>query len=843
MRCVLCLALCSLVVGSAPAAPALTGQEILDKNCGACHAQSSPMGGLDLRTRESALRGGRRGPAIVPGQAAKSLILQAVEGAGELKMPPGKKLPADAIAALREWIDAGAPWQEQAAKRATNPEDVWAFQPLRKIGGPASVDEFISRKIREAGLQAAPPADRATLIRRATFDLIGLPPTPEEVDAFVNDKSPEAFKKVVERLLASPHYGERWARHWLDVVRYADSDGYANDFERPNAWRYRDYVIRSFNQDKPYRQFILEQIAGDELKPGDPESLIATGFLRMGPWEQTGMSVAAVTRQLFLDDITHHSVTAFLGLTMGCAKCHDHKFDPLPTRDYYRLQAVFSTTEFKKAPLEFQPFENHAGFDEGLARIEEMIRRTKAKLEAQNQKVRQAQLAKHKVKTEAELPEGVLDEALKKKEDLTPEDLARNAAYSKRLEIYNRALERYKPLAFAVADSKDSSAETFVLTGGNLKSPGEKVGPGVLSMSYLQPDADGLPVPDSAAGRRLALARWIASPSNPLTARVIVNRIWEHHFGEGIVGTPNNFGKMGKRPTHPEMLDWLAGYFLEHGGSIKEMHRLMMLSDSYQRSSAPADAQKLAKVDPENHLLSYFPPRRMEAEVLRDTMLAVSGELSPDTGGPGTFPEINEDLANQPRLIMGQISPAYQPSPARRERNRRTIYTFQKRSIINPVVEQFNGPDLNESCERRDASIVPTQVFALFNSKFAHDTALAFAVRLEKEASTPAARIDRAYRLALNRLPTDEERTLLLKHYERMTGLERTNKPPEARPRKAQVRSLVHELTGQKFELQEEGEPEKYEENIQPWQVSPETRAMSQTLLVLLNSNEFIYVF
>jgi hypothetical protein len=366
------------------------------------------------------------------------------------------------------------------------------------------------------------------------------------------------------------------------------------------------------------------------------------------------------------------------------------------------------------------------------------------------------------------------------------------------------------------------------------------VTPGVLSMPALPKDS----VPETAAGRRLELARWISSESNPLTARVMVNRIWQHHFGEGIVGTPNNFGKMGKRPTHPEMLDWLAAYFMEHGWSVKEMHRVMMLSAAYQRSSRPAaPAAVLAKVDPENQLLSYFPPRRMEAEELRDSMLAVSGELSPDAGGPGTFPEINEDLANQPRLIMGQISPAYQPSPTRRERNRRTIYTFQKRSIVNPVVEQFNGPNLDESCDRRSASIVPTQVFELFNSKFANDTALAFAVRLGKVAKAPDAQIDRAYQLAFGRLPTAEERNLLLKHYARMETQARKIVPPQTHPRKPQVRGLVSELTGQKFDLEEEAEPVAYEENIQPAQVPPETRAMAQVLLVLFNSNEFLYVF
>ena len=823
---------------AAASSPASTGPEVLEQNCSGCHAKASPMGGLDMRTREGLLRGGSRGAALVPGDSAKSLILQAVQGSGELKMPPGKKLPPEAVDALRQWIDAGAPWQQQPAK-TYKPDDVWAFQPLRKSPASPSVDNFILEKLREKGLAPAPPADKVTLIRRATLDLTGLPPTPEEVDDFVKDTSAGAFRTVVERLLASPHYGERWGRHWLDVVRYADSDGYSNDFERPNAWRYRDYVIRSFNLDKPYQEFILEQIAGDELKPGDPESLIATGFLRMGPWEQTGMSVAAVTRQLFLDDITHHSVTAFLGLTMGCAKCHDHKFDPLPTRDYYRLQAVFAATEFAKTSLTFQPWENHSGFEDGLARINEMIRRTKAKIEEQNERIRQAELKKYGVKTVQELPEGALADALKKREDLPPEDLARNAAYNKRLEIYKHALERFQPLAYAVTDAKTTAPETFILVGGNLKSPGEKVTPGLLSMPALK----AAPVPETPTGRRLALARWIASESNPLTARVMVNRIWQHHFGEGIVGTPNNFGKMGKRPTHPELLDWLATYFIEHGWSVKEMHRVMMLSDAYQRASKPVSTEALAKLDPENHLLSYFPPHRMEAEVLRDSMLAVSGELSPDAGGPGTFPEINEDLANQPRIIMGQSAPAYQPSPTRRERNRRTIYTFQKRSIVNPVIEQFNGPNMDESCDRREASIVPTQVFALFNSKFANDTALAFAVRVSKMADGPGAQIDQAYRLAVGHIPAREERDLLVKHYARMLERERKITPPETHRPLVKVRSLVHELTGQKFDLEEEAEPGQYEENIQAAQVSPETRAMAQVLLVLLNSNEFLYVF
>ena len=829
-------------------------QPILKERCFGCHGETERASGLDLRTREAMMRGGSRGPALIPGDARRSLLWQSVQVSGELKMPPDAKarLSPEETEAIRHWIDSGALWGKPATvgreKWAYKPEDVWAFQPIKRPVLPAArsrnpIDSFLLEKMRAKGVTPAPEADRVTLIRRASFDLIGLPPAPEEVDRFRRDSSPDAFHKVVERLLASPRYGERWGRHWLDVARYADSDGYSNDYERPNAWRYRDYVIRSFNQDKRYDRFILEQIAGDQLDPANPENLIATGFLRMGPWEHTGMSVAAVTRQLFLDDVTHNTAAAFLGLTMGCARCHDHKFDPIPTRDYYRLQAVFADTMFDQRSAPFSPVENLTGFAEGKARLDGLIRRTEKKIEEFREKVRQSLVKKHAVKSAAELPAETLREGLRSKEGLTQEEHEHEKAYTKRLELYKRSLERYNALAYSVTSTKQDKApqpETFILIGGNLRSAGEKVEPGFPDL-LKKGETPALLRPEVPP--RLALARWIASPANPLTARVIVNRIWHYHFGKGLVATPNNFGKMGKRPAHPELLDWLASYFMDHGWSINAMHRLIMLSSAYQRASTHPAAAEVSALDPENQLFAFFEPRRLEAEALRDSMLAVSGELSPDAGGPGTFPEINEDVANQPRHIMGTIGPAYQPSPVRRDRNRRTIYTFQKRSLLDPMVEVYNGPSLDESCERRQATTVPTQVFALFNSRFAYDMALAFGARLANLSADPRAQIDHAFRLAYNRVPSEPERARLLQHLKQMADHHRRFPPPARQRRQALVRSITSELTGRRFDLAEEDDPVEYEENLQPHQVGAEVRALADVALVLFNSNEFIYVY
>jgi hypothetical protein len=689
------------------------------------------------------------------------------------------------------------------------------------------VDAFVSAALMAKGLAPAGEADRLALIRRVTFDLTGLPPAPEEIDAFLADVAPGAWERLVDRLLASPRYGEQWARHWLDVVRYADTSGFSNDFERPHAWRYRDYVVRSFNRDKPYADFVVEQVAGDELDASDPEKLVAAGFLRMGPWEHTAMSVAALTRQHFLDDVTHSTAATFLGLTMRCARCHDHKFDPLPTKDYYRLQAVFASTQFAERDAPFLPSENTRGFDEAKA-------------------LAQARM-KQKGFTPVESPDE--DPAIRDK------SLAKFA--KKRSEQFARELLRVEPLAFSVYDGPTRNyhsptprigmprertgpvQDVAILKGGLLESPGETVTPGV-------PGAVPLPgeIPAAAEGRRLALARWLASPENPLEARVIVNRIWQHHFaGKGLVATPNNFGKMGRRPSHPELLDWLARDFVRNGGSIKRLHRLILTSEAYRRGSRPADPDALARLDPANDLLSVYPPRRLAAEEIRDAMLAASGELRLEAGGPGVFPEIHWEVALQPRHLMGGPAPAYQPSTDPAQRHRRAIYAFRIRTLEDPLLEVFNRPGTEMSCERRDETTVTPQALALFNGQFVHDRAIALAARLEKSAADLDARIELAFRLLAGRAPSAPERERCRKHVEEMAGRHAGSAPSPVELPRIVRREMLEEFTGKVVRWDEELDLMKgYRRDLKPWDVGPGTRALAELCLVLLNSNEFLYV-
>ncbi len=884
-------------------------QPVLNEKCAGCHGASATSG-LDLRTREAMLKGGTRGPAVVPGDAAKSWLYISIKGDHDLKMPMGKPLAAETVDGFRRWIEADAPVPEKAAEKKADTkasaeakpkwnyaaDDVWAFQPMKRHPVPTKgiaasrlqtpVDAFILQKLNDKSLKPAPPAERTALIRRATFDLTGLPPTPAETDAFLNDKlpMPQAFEKVVERLLASPRYGERWGRHWLDVVRYADTAGGSNDYERPTAWRYRDYVVRSFNDDKPYDRFIVEQLAGDELDPKNPENLIATGYLRMGPWEHTGMSVEAVTRQEWLDDVTHTTGTAFTALTMNCAKCHDHKFDPIPTKDYYRLQAVFATTRFAERPAAFLPTENRSAAAPVIERLQSKVER----LEAKHTKVQEALGMKARPVTAnvgmptadttaapplqeaAAAPAPSKPQAVDATQNLKQVDRGASGveafelekAFRRRLEYAKKALQRFDSLAYSVTSGDGDAAatgkkpeESFILVGGSLSAPGEPVTPGVPSAPRLMADladknatrnlaaALDSNIPTSAHGRRLALAKWIASPQNELTARVMVNRIWQYHFGKGLVESSNNFGKLGKRPSHPELLDWLALQFIDKGWSIKEMHRTMMLSATYQRAAQHPDTEAVRKVDNDNKLLSFMPPRRMEAEVVRDTMLAVSGELNLEMGGPGTFPEINADLAAQPRLIQGTVAPAWEPSPRRAERNRRSIYTFQQRSLVNPLVEVFNGASLNESCERRSESTVAPQVFNLLNSQFSYDTALAFAKRLEGMTSDPAKQVEAAFRLTYQRRPNERERHRAMRHIAAMTAHHTLVTPPLVSPLKPVKQSINSELTGENFQFEEETNFTNYERHLHPSQVGPGTRALAELCLVLLNSNEFLYIY
>ncbi len=643
MRFPALLLLGALASASAGAAP-LTAEDfarkvwpLLSERCLACHGEKPAelKGGYDLRTREAALKGGDSGePAIVPGVPEKSPFYLAITRKSEPDwepMPPKEndKLSPEQIELLRQWIADGAPWADPAAlssakggagegvivktsgglspawtERRYQPADLWAYQPIAKPAVPRDlidpararneIDRFIQGALKRKGLgELTPPATMQTLLRRATFDLTGLPPTPEELESFLlgaRSDPDAAYEQVLARLLASPAYGEQQARHWLDVVRYADTGGFSNDFERPNAWRYRDYVIRSFNADKPFDRFISEQLAGDELWPGNPEMAVATGYLRMGPWEHTGMTVAAVTRQDFLDDVTHHVGVSLLGQGLRCARCHDHKFDPVPTRDYYRFQAVFASTQFAEKRVPFLPEENVAGFEELRATAEERLAAVQAAQGAMREKSGAALaqfLEERGVKSLDELPPGERP----KKDYLGPliglgkTDLSLRKISEKSRAYLERELKRFEPFAFSVYSgppNQYTSVKAFnpipakpagdvppvhILTGGSLEAPAEAVTPGVLSVLGARP------LPDSTAGRRTALARWIASAENPLTARVIVNRVWQQHFGAGLVATPNNFGKMGAKPTHPELLDWLATWFIEHGWSSRNCTR------------------------------------------------------------------------------------------------------------------------------------------------------------------------------------------------------------------------------------------------------------------------------
>ncbi len=946
---------------------------VLQEKCFACHGDDPHelQGGLDVRSREGLLRGGEsETPALQPGRAEGSLLYQAIRWEG-LEMPPKEndRLTAEQIGWVRDWINAGAPWPGAArllelqqagwdagtaggvrvatsggrkpewTERLYDPAHLWAYQPLWRDetgqlsgGGRNPIDVLIEARLREAGLSPAPPADRRTLIRRVTFDLLGLPPTPEEVEAFVHDPAPdeEAFRTVVERLLASPHSGEQWGRHWLDVVRYADSSGYANDYERGNAWRYRDYVVRAFNADKPYDRFIIEQIAGDELlelqetpeDAAESELLIAVGFLRMGPWELTGMEVPKVARQRFLDDVTDAVGQVFLAHMLQCARCHDHKFDPVPTRDYYAIQAAFATTQLAERPAPFLPEENLSGFEERkyveqrqefyqrtLRELEQKqtldaarawyaqqgldpspFEQTLAELEAQRRpgdsgEIRFAQVRKRmqdqKVPPDLIPPRHV---------GFEPRDFGLERIARKGLERLKWRLERYEPDALSVYSGRTPELRsvlspprmpqnrweagtletTCILIGGDPFSPGEPVQPGVLSVVKLgsqrereqdaiagSPESPAVRFHDGASldprhstldsslvGRRLALARWIASPDNPLTARVMVNRLWQWHFGTPLAGNPNNFGATGKRPTHPELLDWLAGEFIRRGWSIKEMHRLILLSDAYRRGSQHPHPDTLAERDPLGTSYAVFRPRRLDAEELRDAMLVVSGELNPALGGIPVCPEMNWEAALQPRMVMGTFAEAWQPSPRPQQRHRRSLYALRLRGQRDPFLEVFNAPSPDLCCEARESSTVTPQVFALFNSRITFERALAWADRLHRESGgdRPTA-ITRAFQLAFGRPPTAEELAACLDHWAAMERRhESLHFDPPHYPREV-LREAVEENTGERFTFVEPLEvAADFVADLQPADASPAVRGLAEVCLVLLNTNEFAYV-
>ena len=906
---------------------------VLLDNCVKCHGPDKQKGHLRLDSRAAVLAGGDLGPAIVPGKPEESLLVSAVgHEDDQLKMPPSKKLPATQVADLKRWVQMGAPWpggEGVAAVSAASSSGIrrgtfaitekdrshWAFLPVKRPLMPRSendvpgwvrtpVDAFVLAALKAKGLRPNPPAAKHELVRRAFYDLTGLPPSPADVDAFANDPTPTAYEAMIDRLLASPHYGEKWGRHWLDLVRFAETNSYERDNAKPSAWRYRDYVVRSLNEDKPYDRFVREQLAGDELFPGDIDPLTATGFYRLGIWddEPTDRELAHYDG---LDDIVATTGQVFLGLTVDCARCHDHKIDPIAQKDYYRLLAFFqNVNDYRnggptdEAPIFTGP-ESKAAFERRARELEqqrETLRTELASIEneflardtsSKSGDVRRPDLEDLRyrffrdtwdrlpdftlIRPEGigELPGGLFDltprfrdtafgfvfEALLVvpedgmytfyldsddgsrltlgdkvlieydgihrlgKEQLatvalskgrvpvkldyfqkvdgfglniawkgpgvprrslsasqTPPARERSPAAdlaqllrsrgdrvlgAERFARYQKAqreltaLMRAKPAgetALCVTERGPVAPDTFVLLRGNAHVQGEKVEPGFLQVLGTSESVIPTPSPDSkSSGRRAALANWITAPENPLTARVIANRIWQHHFGRGIVRSPSNFGTQGDRPTHPELLDWLASELVAGGWRLKALHKTIMMSNAYQMSSR-ANPEALAK-DPSNDTLWRFDMRRLSAEEVRDSVLAVSGRLNPKMYGPGIYPKIPAEV------MAGQSIPGYGwGKSSHAEQARRSVYVHVKRSLLLPILEGFDLAETDRSTPVRFSTTQPTQALAMLNGTFLNDEAGALAARLRREAGDdPEAQVRVGLRLVTGRTPGQDE--------------------------------------------------------------------------------------
>jgi mono/diheme cytochrome c family protein len=777
--------------------------DIIQSHCLRCHG-AEKKAGLDLRSRESLLRGGARGAAIVSGRSDESLLYRMITGATEPKMPLGDSLSDDQIATLKTWIDQGAPWPATFTSAA--PTLAGAFRPdkeltdeqrsyyafkkplpgeilkVRNIAWARNpIDAFILAKLEQKGLAPSLPADKRTLLRRLTFDLTGLPPTAAEISAFLADKSPDAYEKVVRRLLSSPRYGERQAQHWLDVVRFGETNGYELDAEREQAWRYRDYVVRAFNEDKPYDRFILEQLAGDELEPDNFEAHVATGFLRAGPQHVVaGNQDEALNRQEWLTEAMLGTSSAFMGLTIGCARCHDHKFDPILQSDFYRLQAFFAATD--NTDFKNYPKSDEENFQAAMKAHNARLKPIKDKLAAiekpyeeriQSEK-RRALEPKYadalntpkdkrtkEQQEDAKHAERMLEVKYEELLTVLPANVRERRAALRR-EMHALQFEEPTPLpkALAVADKLDPIPRMFVLKLGDPHAPVREVEPRfpAVMLPKSAPAAAAIPPLTTGAkstSRRLALARWLVSPDHPLTARVMMNRLWQHHFGRGIVATPNDFGRNGAAPTHPELLDYLAVEFIARGWSVKRMHELIVLSNAYRQSSLN-DVNK-ARTDPDNKLFWRQNRQRLDAEALRDAILATAGTLTEQMGGPPVRVPIEPEVYE---TIFTEYEPdnLWPVTPDVKQHTRRSLYLFRKRNVRLPMLVAYDQPDLMSSCGARSASIHALQSLTLMNSDFMQQQAQALARRLFSEAGASEPKmIARLYELALSRPPRAEE--------------------------------------------------------------------------------------
>jgi mono/diheme cytochrome c family protein len=836
---------------------------ILKAHCFDCHGEGEKLKGkLDLRLRRLILQGGRSGPALLPGKPDDSPLYQRV-AAGE--MPPGKtKLTPAEVALIGGWIAAGAPSTHPEPEQVTGgplltseERGFWSFQPIRRPDVPrisppglvrTPVDAFLLARLQQRGLSFALEADRRTLIRRVTFDLTGLPPTPEDVDAFLADPAPDAYERLVDRLLDSPRYGERWGRHWLDLAGYADSEGYANeDAVRPDAWKYRDYVIRSLNADKPFDQFLREQIAGDEmvrppygnLGPDDLDKLIATGFLRMAP---DGTGSAGVDQKLARNQVLADTVqvvsTGLLGLTVGCAQCHNHRYDPIPQTDYYRLRALLEPaydpanwrppaarevslyTDADREKVKQVEAEAAKIDQERLRKQQEYIDRTfEAELKKLPEDERQAVRAAHDTPAAKQTPE---QRRLLKEHpsvNVTAGSLylydAKAAADLKAYADRAGAVRATKPVeefVRAMTEVPGKVPVTHLFRRGDPDQPGDAVAPGGLTVL----DAwDPLPLPAASAlpttGRRLAFAQWLTDGKHPLTARVLVNRVWMHHFGKGIVATPGDFGALGDRPSHPDLLDWLADDFMAHGWRLKRLHRLLVTSTAYRQASRrDPDRERL---DPDNRLLGRMPVRRLEAEALRDALLTVSGKLNPKVGGPPVPVKLDE--VGQAILGIDTNDTAGRPTgkvvPLNGEEYRRSVYVQMRRSRPLAFLDAFDEPVMAPNCPARPSATVTPQALMLMNSPFILGHARDFAGRVRREAGAePRAQVLHAWRLAFGREPAEAEVKDALTFL--AAQAEHFRAHPPAQDAKAA------------------GKPDPQEEALESW------------CQALLSSNEFLYV-
>ena len=807
---------------------AVEAKSILVKHCSMCHG-SNQSSGLDLRESQTLLKGGLRGPAVIPGKSSESLLFQVLTGVGKLKMPPNNQLLSpNEIETIRLWIDEESSWKEPSL--AKKEKLWWAFRkPLRPkvpnvnnsswIKNP--IDAFVLARLTEKKLTPAPPANKQTLVRRAYFDLLGLPPTPEQVEQFLLDTSPHAFSRLIDKLLKSPHYGERWGRHWLDVVRYADTGGFETDMYFRNAWRYRDYVVKSFNDDKPYDRFLQEQIAGDELWPDNLdleniytlsqkklehlEAKIGTGLYTLGPEvHESNMDSEKLLNEKLTDavDITG---AAFMGLTMGCARCHDHKFDPLSQRDYYSLQAIFAESKEVLTPLSAgMAIADHKQFYPLVIAADEVRKSFRA-----FEKKAQERIIKLKKKefpfdvvTAYEIPEEkqtpsqqalakplkiLIDSILAK----TPEGQEK---FNKELSIEEKREKQKLLVALGKAileiPEKDAQGKNFdgimevrtasvlghidpelipkiyVLNRGDLGKQNQLVHPSLPKALAQDIELNEILPKSSHRRSRKRLALWLSRTDHPLTSRVMINRIWLWHFGRGIVGTPNDFGRKGERPSHEKLLNWLATEFVSSGWSIKSMHRMIMLSNTYQMSSQVFEPL-YAKIDPENRYLWRMNRRRLEGEALWDSMHSVAGTLNLNMGGRAVTPPLSPDEFS---ALSGNGPYKWHVSSDLADHRRRGIYILVRRNFTYPMFEAFDNPDNSVSCPKREVTTVTPQVLWFMNHQQSLNQAQEFAKRLLKGNNTPSKWIEKGWYLALGRLPTKQEKNeslLLLQAFEK----------------------------------------------------------------------------